>query len=92
MVPYQRIELATQETGEQAELIRSEPPAKPGNRESLQRARSRHAGAICHPSFIKTMLIRRLQLSLSKRRSAHFSWREVLRESAIVGRAPGIAR
>ena len=32
------------------------------------------------------------QLSASERRSAHFSWREVSRESAIVGKAPGKAR
>ena len=91
MVPYQRIEPAMPET-EKAEWIRSEPPAKLRKRESLQHARSRHAGAICHPSFIKTMLSRRHQLSPSERRSAHFSWREVPRESAIVGKAPGKAR
>jgi hypothetical protein len=91
VVPYQRIELAMPETGEKAEWIRSEPPAKLRKRESLQHARARHAGAICHP-FIKTMLSRRHQLSPSERRSAHFSWREVPRESAILGKAPGKPR
>jgi hypothetical protein len=91
VVPYQRIELAMPETGEKAEWIRSEPSAKLRNRESLQHARAAR-WAICHPSFIKTMLSRRHQLSPSERLSAHFSWREVPRESAILGKAPGKPR
>ncbi len=41
MVPHQRIELAMPETGEKAESIRSETPAKLRKRESLQHARAR---------------------------------------------------
>jgi hypothetical protein len=68
------------ETGEKAESIRSETPAKPRKRESLQHARAR--GMLEQSAILpqnKTMLNRRHQLSPSERRSAHFSWREVSR-------------
>ena len=41
MVPYQRIEPAMPETAEKAEWIRSQTPAKPRKRESLQPVRAR---------------------------------------------------